>query len=203
MNSKYYSDKQMEELFAKWLDEHFYVNFPDKPYKATRIDDFDLQKEGIDIIVNSSKCEYIIDEKATLHYINKNIPTFAFELLNRTSGNNGWLYNREYKTNYYLLCWPNAQTYNVSSKDDFTSSEVMLIKRDDLLNFLNSSGFSEVKLNELISFYLPKVNRNNYKFQIAPGISLFFTEWLAEKPVNIVIRKEILAKIAVFYSTIK
>ena len=49
MISKYYSDKQMEELFAKWLDEHFYVNFPDKPYKTTRISDSNLQKEGIDI----------------------------------------------------------------------------------------------------------------------------------------------------------
>lgn len=81
--SKYDEDKRKEELFAKWLDKYYYSTKIPPSKKITRIYDEKLQKVGIDVIVESGRGNiFYIDEKATLHYINKNIPTFAFEILN-------------------------------------------------------------------------------------------------------------------------
>ena len=203
MRSKFYQDKLMEECFAAWLDEHFYPNFPFPFEEGARINDRDVQKVGVDVYLENKGEEYNIDEKATLHYINRNISTFAFELMNRSSGAQGWLFNHDYITTHYLLCWPNAEDSYPTSKEEFTSSEIMLIKREDLINLLESKGLSESKIKELVNKYLPQVTREKFQFELEPGIRLFFTEWLAEKPVNIVINKSILKQIALFYDLVK
>lgn len=104
VRSKFYEDKRKEELFGVWLDNHFYRNMLGKYKSITRNVDAVLQKKGVDVIIitNEDKTIYI-DEKATLQYINKRIPTFAFEIRNTTSGAQGWLYNPDYITDYYLL----------------------------------------------------------------------------------------------------
>ena len=201
MYSKFNTDKLMEEYFGQWLDEHFYPKLIDvNDFK--RIDDYTLQKKGVDVIVRIGNEEFFLDEKTTLHYINKNIPTFAFELMNRTSGARGWLHNPDYLTSHYVLCWPNGNL-PINSKDSFTTSEVMILDRNKLLNYLDSIGLSYDVLLEKIENYSSKVTRTTFKFELVPGINLFFTEWLYEKPVNIVIQKSILASIADYYKIVK
>ena len=109
VRSKFYEDKRKEELFGVWLDSHFYKYMLGKYKNITRNTDVALQKRGVDVIIETYSGKLIyIDEKATLQYINKNISTFAFEIRNTTSGAQGWLYNLNYITDYYLLAWPNA-----------------------------------------------------------------------------------------------
>ena len=45
-----------------------------------RIEDKNLQLKGVDLIYKGLRKAYYIDEKAQLHYINKDLPTFTFEL---------------------------------------------------------------------------------------------------------------------------
>ena len=74
-------DSANEQMVARFLDEHFYL--PPLFEKAERVSDKHEQLSGKVIVVSSSKLgltEAIIDEKDTAHYVNKNIPTFAFEL---------------------------------------------------------------------------------------------------------------------------
>ena len=204
MKSKYYEDNRLEELFGEWLDKHFYATNPITiNARVQRINDAKLQKKGADVVVQNSNSKLIIDEKATLHYIGKSIPTFAFELLNRTSGAQGWLFNSSYLTTHYLLAWPNAVNPNsILNSEDYSDADVMLIERAALIEMLAQTGLTEEALVEKVSFYSPRVSRENFKFELVPGINLFFTEWLAEKPVNIVIRKNILDTIAVFHKKI-
>lgn len=69
---------------AKFLDENYYNNkkiLPDR-FILNRCSDMNKQYQGIDIEIKDTKHNKIIniDEKAQLAYINKNLPTFAFEL---------------------------------------------------------------------------------------------------------------------------
>ena len=86
---------------------------------------------------------------------------------------------------------------------DFTCSDVMLIERVALVEMLAQKGLTEDKLRERVDFYSSRVTRQDFKFELVPGINLFFTEWLAEKPVNIVIKKNLLDTVAIFHKSIK
>lgn len=204
MRSKFYEDKRKEELFGKWLDAHFYANCPiANVVKIERKNNVEDQKRGIDVAVQTSDGVLFIDEKATLHYINKNIPTFAFELLNRTSGAKGWLFNHSYATTHYLLAWPSAaDPDNIQTAEDYTGADVMLLKREDLINLLAQKGLTEAVLVQKVEEYRPQVTRETFKFTLVPGVNLFFTEWLAEKPVNIVISKSLLDSVAEYHERI-
>lgn len=201
MKSKFYEDKRLEELFGEWLDTHFYATGAISHItKIQRINDAEYQKKGVDVVLQTNNSKLIIDEKATLHYVNKNIPTFAFELLNRTSGAQGWLFNHSYFTTHYLLAWPNAVNPNsIMNAEDFTYADIMLIERAALISLLAEKGLTEETLVEKVSFYLPRVTRESFKFELVPGINLFFTEWLSEKPVNIVVKKNLLDTIATIH----
>lgn len=204
MRSKFYEDKRLEELFGSWLDSHLYPSFPVEGLSGfQRVNDENYQKKGIDTIVQAKGNKLLIDEKATLHYINKNIPTFAFELLNRTSGAQGWLYNQSYLTTHYLLAWPNATNPDsILESGDYSNADVMLIERASLIDMLAKKRLDKTALKEKVDYYLPKVTRQSFKFELVPGITLFFTEWLAEKPINIVIKKNLLDTIAIFHKRI-
>lgn len=204
MRSKFYEDKRLEELFGSWLDTHLYPSLPLEGFSGfQRVNDVRYQKKGIDTVVQAKDTKLLIDEKATLHYINKNIPTFAFELLNRTSGAQGWLYNHSYLTTHYLLAWPNASNPDsILKADDYSSADVMLIVRASLIDMLAQKGLDETTLREKVDYYLPNITRQSFKFELVPGITLFFTEWLSEKPVNIVIKKNLLDTIAIFHKKI-
>lgn len=201
VKSKFFEDKRKEELFGVWLDAHFYSMFVGKYKCVTRITDAVLQKKGVDVIIETfSGTKIYVDEKATLQYINKKIPTFAFEIKNTTSGAQGWLYNPDYLTTHYLLAWPNALNESIPNADSFCCTEVMSIKRSRVIDLLCDNGLTESKILELIEAYSKKVNENN-KFDIAKGITLNFNLSLAEKPINVVIKKDLLSKYA-DYSTV-
>lgn len=201
--SKFYEDKRKEELFGVWLDAHFYTTLVGKYKSITRNTDAALQKKGVDVIIETKEGEIVyIDEKATLQYINKRIPTFAFEIKNTTSGAQGWLFNPEYITDYYLLAWPNAVDENIPSAESFTDTEIMSIKRQRVIQLLANHGITENKISELIEHYKSRLSKTN-KFEISPGITLNFNLFLAERPINVVIKKDLLMKYASYCTIVK
>ncbi len=200
--SMFYEDKRKEELFGEWLDVHFYARLKEKYKRIERINDANLQKRGVDVVVETYLGKVIyVDEKASLQYINKRIPTFAFEICNTTSGARGWLYNPDYLTDYYLLAWPNAEDESIPASDAYTATELMIIKRDKVLQLLTDNGLSEPRILQLVKECLRRSDEGN-RFEIAPGISLNFNLTLAERPINVVIRKELLAQYATYSATV-
>lgn len=196
VQSKFHEDKRKEELFGVWLDSHFYPKFKESYKSITRNTDVLLQKRGVDVIVETLTGTILyVDEKATLQYINKRIPTFAFEIMNTSSGAQGWLYNPAYLTHYYLLAWPNASDEGIPDAESFFDTEVMSIRRSRVIELLCDSGLTESRISELVEGYSRRLSENN-RFEIAKGITLNFNLSLAEKPINVVVKKELISKYA-------
>ena len=204
MKSIYDKDKILEEKFAKWLDDNFYEELAKRELILGwyRVNGEKLQKEGKDtIIITNAGNEVVIDEKATLHYINKDIPTFAFELKNQSSGAKGWLINNSLKTDYYLLAWPSGNDKIISS-EDFLYSDIMIIGKNDILSLLTDNRVDISNIDAFINENLKHVSEEHNKFEIAPGISFNVNYSLAERPINIVIRRDKLVEKAIMNATI-
>jgi hypothetical protein len=198
-------------MVARFLDEHFYL--PPLFDSAIRVSDKNEQMLGKDIIVSSSRLglsNAIIDEKDTAHYVNKNIPTFAFELsfllYDRTEVE-GWLTDRAKETEYYLLLWPFAKLVEPVSKPpefkEITKLRYSLVKREDVINLLLAKGFDRKalleKAREMRSTVKGYADNQNLKAidKERYGFYFMYTYFLAEKPVNVVIPREQLEKIAI------
>ena len=202
MKSLYDNDKELEELFGKWLDDNFYEELVKRDLILGwyRVNGEKLQKDGEDtIIITNKREEIIIDEKATLHYINANLPTFACELKNQQSGAKGWIINNNLKTEYYLLAWPNGSDVPKTA-NDFYHSDVMLISKKDVLDIIRDSGIDINNIDDFIDSHIKKLNKDNNKVNIAYGVDLNVNFNLAERPINLVIRREVLEKKALIYN---
>ena len=203
-------DSANEQMVARFLDENFY-NTP-LFEKAIRVTDKQEQLMGKDIIVSSSKLglsDAIVDEKDTAHYVNKNIPTFAFELsflLYDGTEVEGWLTDKSKETEYYLLLWPFAKLVEPVSKPpefkEITKLRYMLVKRADVVNLLLNKGFDRKALLEkaremrtVVKGYqdnqeLKAIDKEKY------GFYFMYTYFLAERPVNVVIPRQMLEEIS-------
>jgi len=200
-----------EQKLARFLDERFYVA-PDFS-SATRIVDLAEQMKGKDIIVSSEKyglTNAIIDEKCTAHYVNKDIPTFAFELsflLPNWQEVEGWLTDPEKETEYYLLLYPFATLASSPSKvpvyDKITKVRYILVRRSDVQRLLLEKGFNRTallnKAQEMRRSVRCKEDNERIKAidRASYGFWFFYTFWLSEKPVNVVIPRGQLEAIAI------
>lgn len=212
-------DMKLETELGSFLDEYLYPDIL-KQYKAyskfIRIKDRQQQLQGIDVIIeNGNKSTINIDEKASVYYSNAMIPTFAFEINSyQRDGNEpviGWLLNDNLKTDYYNLMWPNVKCIQNNEREwirkplseirkpDFTIIESMMINKKKLIERIEKDIVPkfEMKLLE----YATKIRRNdlvltNNKVCLATGYNIVYTENLKEKPINLVIKKNILSDVA-------
>ena len=76
------ADMNAESELAEFLDENLYSQLlgEGKFLSIERMAEKKQQLQGIDVTAKTQNSVFYIDEKAQLYYINKNIPTFAFEL---------------------------------------------------------------------------------------------------------------------------
>lgn len=201
------TDTRAEKELGKFLDKRLYPSIIDRykhaGYAWTRETSKAEQLAGIDGVFKSPKQQFVIDEKATLYYINENIPTFAFELNSYQNGclTEGWLFSDESKTTHYMLVWPEAKTsdLNTITASDFTGGSYALISRKKIISFLAEAGCTKEVLSRQ-----GKEIRQKKKFGKTPikGSNDRFYFYLSypnqyeEEPLNIVIRKEELLKLA-------
>lgn len=82
------SDSIAEQALGAFLDEHFYetLHKRDAGFEYERVHDRKRQLKGMDVIVNYHGNRIVIDEKSALHWINRNLRTFSFELSSLQSG---------------------------------------------------------------------------------------------------------------------
>ncbi|MEI8086858.1 MAG: hypothetical protein WCG93_11660, partial [Paludibacter sp.] len=182
-------DMMVEREISKFLDEKLYSNSSIFS-KTERTDNIENQLSGSDIIISIPKLgiiNAIVDEKAATHYINKNLPTFAFELcfkLNNGKIVEGWLTDTGKKTQFYLLMWISAKKDWDIKKEDITQIEYILIERNKILSYLNSKGYgifelknkAKIILNNNIDGVIDKLSDTAYYF--------YFSNRLTEKPIN-------------------
>lgn len=203
MISRRKSDMGAESEMAKFMDKYFYAPLLAEGAFSSiqRITNPDMQKSGIDVIATYKGKEFFLDEKAQLYYINKDLPTFAFELEYLMDGKprTGWLLNEQLRTTHYLLLWPFATVEKAQqlTADRITEVSGLLITKKKLLQYLDSHGLNQLALRKMVVDV--RKSRQYGKIDIhKSGVYLFASDPkdYSEAPINIVVRREELNKIA-------
>lgn len=175
------------------------------------------QSAGEDMVLHMEDGSTVaIDEKSALYYPNprKTIDTFAFELktnINAHGNNQGWLFGKNYtNTDYYLINWitlPDDAKEEVWWQKDIgiISIESMLLNKKRIQDFVRGVFSYEVDLfgkydePDYLEEFMNTIDGSSYSFKEfykGKGIRLMQNLKLPEQPINIVIDKEYLKKIA-------
>lgn len=192
------SDLEQESILSKYLDNIY----KEKGLDFERIFDLDRQHQGIDIIMLIESDEYFIDEKAQLHYINTDLPTFTFELsyLKNDTLKEGWLFDTKKLTQYYFLVtgiFLKTGKNKLSNPDDIDKIKITSVNRAKLIENLSSMNLDKEKLLQYDSELRKKESfgKNNIP-ELNPRLEglIYFTKHLIEKPINLQLRLEYLIK---------
>ena len=195
MKSNFHRDIKVEEEISAYMDKYFYEKYVED---FKRYDDESSQNLGIDVHFNWGDIgQILVDEKSNSSekYINKFIPTFAFEIQNTRSGNIGWLIDEKKLTQYYMLIYVWA-TNPKMIPININQLHCILIYRSTIRNYLSNIGYDDMKLLEECN--RAKHNNSSGKINTKHNeVYFFYTPWLAEAPFNIIIRRNILSSLSI------
>ena len=186
------SDIEQEKILSKYLDSVY----EKKKLEFERIFDINLQNQGVDLKIFVNSIEYLVDEKAQLHYLNSDLPTFTFELsyLKNSKLKEGWLLDRNKKTHYYFLItgiYLKENKTELKSPNDISKLKITSVNRNKLISHLTSIGLNFEKLNHYDKYFrehsLYGKNEITELNKSSQGL-IYFTKNLAEKPINLQIR---------------
>lgn len=200
-------DMEAERELAKFLDKHLYTK--DIFTHSERTDNALKQINGSDIIITIPSLgikDAVVDEKASIYYINKNLRTFVLEVsfLNRSLHyNEGWFVDDSLSTEYYLMQWIKANVADPwqVKENNITEIECVLVSKAKLKAYFEAEGYNKEKLLQIA-----KEMRESNQKMIAPEgkpYRFYFTQKLAEKPVNIVLNKEEYIRLGEFHYFVK
>jgi len=200
--SLFAKDIKAEARFAAFLDKTLYkplekiIVSPAGPVSFDRMTDMEMQMHGVDVLMCEGHHELYIDEKSQLHYINENVPTFAFELSYLKNGivEPGWLLDSRKLTHAYMLCWPVG--VKGDEFDEYRGARTFLVPKNALLTALSRLGYDRNELATRDEFmrknnmFGPFRTKNN-------DFWFYFTKNCAEQMINLVVRTSFLEKIAI------
>jgi hypothetical protein len=202
MESSFWNDLKGERVVAEYLDRFLYANL--NIYEFERYTNHEKQNIGIDVYFKFNDLEYKVDEKSTLHYP-RGLSTFSFELAYKKDGEwkEGWFYHENKATDYYLLAWPLREDVRLSQLtiSHLYYIEVMLINRHQLQTYLYTSfDLDKTRIYREVE-NIKHEQRYGKLHNIHPLSKsyYFYTERLAETPINIVVQKDTLKKFADFH----
>ena len=183
------NDLIQEKLLATYLNSIY----NELGFDFTRINDLDAQHQGIDVELRFNDKVYQIDEKAQLHYLNKDIPTFTFELsyLKNHELKKGWLFDERKITDYYFLitgiCLQSGKK-ELTSIGDISKIKITSVNRRKLIQLLERKNLSSITLlNYDYAIRQEQSFGNNYLEELNPKSEgcIYFTEHLSEQPLNL------------------
>ena len=186
------SDLSQEEILSKYLDSIY----SRKGLDFKRVFNLNQQHQGIDIIIDIKNIEYLIDEKAQLHYLNKDLPTFTFELsfLKDNQLKIGWLLDKKKLTQYYFLItgiYLKRGRVTLSEPEDIEKLKITSVNRDKLIKHLSFINLHPSRLEQ----YDVEIRHNDcFGKNEIPELNpkseglIFYTNHLTEKPINLQLR---------------
>ena len=214
IKSNYISDLKASNELSEYLDKNFYPQLSRLYYynvSFQRMTEYDIDYKGADLLCTTKEGTVLpFDEKATLDYISHERPlsTFAFELGSQKDGRfiEGWLTNKEKITKGYVLVWPYGRISQGSGLQ-VDLAEIMLVRRRTLLSILNDDydlsidflrkeAVDVVKNNVHDSYYRDHYGRYTGRQSNDRMIKFVHSVQKNERPLNIIIKKEVLAKAA-------
>ena len=194
---------EAERELAKFLDKHLYTK--DIFTRSDRTDNASTQIDGSDIIISIPSLgikDAVVDEKASIYYINKDLRTFVLEVsfLNRSFHySEGWFVDDSLSTEYYLMQWIKANVADPwqVKENNITEIECVLVSKAKLKAYFDAEGYNKEKL-----LRTAQQMRDFHQTMIAPAgkpYRFYFTQKLAEKPVNILLNKEEYIRLGEFH----
>ena len=192
-------DLNHEKILATYLD-HIYKL---KGYSVERPTNMNKQHRGVDLIIQKDGQELLVDEKAQLHYLNADLPTFTFELsyLNKSgSKKKGWFLDKSKETNFYFLVTNIMLRDNLKvlrMPEDIATLKITAVSRKQLKDYLTKKGLTEKQLSDYDAEIRHKARygRNSIKGLDSKREGLmFYTAHLQEKPMNLQLRLDFLIK---------
>lgn len=205
--SNFENDFNSENLVSEFLDKYFYPNCP--LIVKERVEDIERQYLGIDLLADFNGNILKIDEKAAVgpKYKKLNdLKTFSMELSFLNSNYNkckGWLVSKDKETTHYLLCWldRNREKHYINELEDIYFMEVMLINRVKLLKYIESKyGFSP---KDLLKKADNMRNEKRELEKLSGKTRFYMSSYLSEMPVNLLIDKEELRKLALINQIVR
>lgn len=217
VDSRFEGDRRNEILMNQFMRVNYYLkllNSDGSSVESEFISDETRQKQGVDVIFFRDNKKYVIDEKAQMDYIYREegpLGTFALELLNSSSGKIGWFINDDLETEYYMFIWPHANA-RLISVDNIEYAQYALVERCRLKEMIEKRYQSAERLREY-ALRLSKgclegatEQNNRLYYKRAPfddNAYLVYTrkptgekEGKVEKPVNLVVKKAMIEKVA-------
>lgn len=211
------NDMLVEREIASFLDENLYSN-TELFTEFARTDTLDEQISGSDLLLSTTNGKLkrsIVDEKVASRFANKNLETFSLEL--SFIGKNGkkrcgWLLDETKKTEYYLFGWilkadiPYIKEQkrfdtNKITKDNIKSLEWALVKRSDIVKFLEKQGWSLEKLSRQDEKIREQGEIKTKEF--INEISFRYSDAYIEKPINVLLKKETYINISTLHGLIE
>lgn len=201
MKSEFDNDSRCEREFNKFSVRYLWnrLDYSNLINSYRNIENKELQKMGVDVELKTNNGEYVIDEKIAAHYINRDLPTFAFELCSNSNGNKiGWLLNDNLKTTHYMVYWTFATNddYTTVVSDEFTRADAFLLNKARLLKYLEFMGFTKERLMKSCQAIIAHNKFGKVNLKSTDDFSFNRTKQLKEQPINVVIKKSILMKLA-------
>jgi hypothetical protein len=189
--SLFKNDLAQETILGTFLSNHYAKN----NWNTTRIFEKEMQYKGVDVMLEKDGRHFLIDEKAQLHYLNKDLPTFALEInyLKDNVLKDGWLFDTNKLTEIYAFVF-NIQVpvtiTQLSNVADIKRCDVVFVNKQKLLKELAKLNLDYVtcaKNSEILRSdeTIKKLSHHSaFNFQISTQ--------LTEKPVNLIVRKTFL-----------
>ena len=169
-------DSILSDIVGRFMDSHFYSIFGEK---WERVSNPHLQKRGVDVIFGGCK----IDEKVKIKggFANRLIeyPSFELSFVNRFEKRQvGWLLNPDSITDYYSLIavFGDFDDENGVRTDRITHLNSLFVKKSDIFDYVNDCGIDISKDVE----------------ELSTGIHIKMTERFSEKPINMVVRRDVI-----------
>ena len=210
-------DENCEKAFHRFFHNYLYPNLSVVSFEQSL--DMSEQIAGIDTWITGKNNKRIaIDEKIAAHYLNTNKSNFVLELIT-PYGHKGWFINDDLKTDVYLFGWGRLQknrfpVYNTYDKNDYfkhmdyediTGVYLLFLEKSKLRDYFTSKGLDSDTLYAFANDCRNKTpNGENKSFKLFDSDNkllfgvrdAFCSGQLQEKPVNIVVRQELLFKLS-------
>lgn len=212
MQSKRKDDMNIEREVAGFTDKYLY---PKLKLNITRTDSKQEQLQGYDFIVDVGDKKWYVDEKAAIHFANIRLDSFALEVSSLNNSNGlGWLLDDSKKTTHFVFLWidkadiPKLPTeykydYTKITSDNIKQIHYALVKKRNLLNYLNAIGWDKETINrqaaiirlrdELKSNQWVNMRGDNKK---SSEVKFYYSKHLKEKPIGIMLHRCAFDKIA-------
>lgn len=209
------SNREEDSKIEEQMRKHYNMIYRILGYGYQRNDDQVLQKSGQDLLLTRSNVmkKAISDEKCATNYWDRDLDTFSMELsfnlcdrmTGLSTGNrvDGWFINDKNKTEVYSLGYVRSDSRQDLINGKVTSFEVIIVRKKSIQDYIKESisvdNFSELQnkfQNIILTGQAYQKANGGFSWDAGNGIRMTRSDQLAECPVNIIIKKEVLSSLS-------